>query len=118
MVPDRKAIPILAFSIFFFSLALSAQELPPGTALEARLSVATSSRSAHAGDPVEATMIAPVSMQGQILVPQGSRLLGAIANATAIGFGLKHSTASITFGFDVLELPNGTRVPLQAQLGL
>ena len=113
---EEGLIPILTFSIFFFSLALSAQELPPGTALEARLSVATSSRSAHAGDPIEATMIAPVSIEGRILIPQGSRLLGSIANATAIGFGLKHSTASITFGFDVLELPNGTRVPVQAQL--
>jgi hypothetical protein len=106
----------LAFSIFLFSLALSAQDLPPGTALEARLSGATSSRISHRGDPIEATIIAPVSIQGGILVPQGSRLLGSIADATAIGFGLKHSTASIAYRFHALELPSGTRVPLKAQL--
>jgi LssY-like putative type I secretion system component LssY len=120
ILPKRRAIPIefsfLAFLIFLFSLALSAQDLPPGTALEARLSVATSSRSSHAGEPIEATIIAPVSIQGRILVPQGSRLLGSIANATAIGFGLKHSRASIAYSFDVLELPSGTRVPIKAQL--
>ena len=119
--PDRRAVLIhefsfLAISIFLFSLALSAQDLPPGTALEARLSGATGSRISHRGDPIEAMIIAPVSIQGRILVPQGSRLLGSIANTTAIGLGLKHSTASIAYSFHALELPSGTRVPVKAQL--
>jgi hypothetical protein len=97
-------------------LAPSAQDLPPGTSLEARLSVATGSRSSHVGEPIEATIIAPVSVEGRILVPQGSRLLGSIVSATAIRFGLKHSTATIVYSFDELELPNGTRVPVKAQL--
>jgi hypothetical protein len=116
-----RGVPIhefsfLASSILLFSLALSAQDLPPGTALEARLSTATSSRISQPGDPIEAMIIAPVSIQGRIVVPQGSRLLGSVANTTAIGFGLKHSTASIAYSFHILELPSGTRVPVKAQL--
>jgi hypothetical protein len=69
--------------------------LPAGTALAVRLSGATGSRLSQRGDPIEATIIAPVSVQGRILVPQGARLLGSIAQAAALGFGLKHVTASL-----------------------
>src|SRR5438270_1166018 len=97
-------------------LPVSAQELPAATLLEVRLSGATGSRISHPGDEIEATIIAPVSVHGRILVPQGSRLRGAVANATAIGFGLKHSTASIAYTFHTLQLPGGAAIPVHAQL--
>jgi hypothetical protein len=106
----------LAFPILLFSLTLSAQDLPAGTALEARLSGATGSRISHRGDAIEATIIAPASVHGQMLVPQGSKLLGSIATATAIGFGLKHSTASIAYSFNTLRLPSGAEIPVNARL--
>lgn len=106
----------LAFSTLLFSLTLPAQGLPGGTTLEARLSGATGSRVSHLGDPIEATIIAPVSVEGRILVPQGSILHGSIADATAIGFGLKHATASLAYSFDTLELPSGVQIPVQTQL--
>jgi hypothetical protein len=115
VVAFREAC-FVAFSMLLFSLALSAQDLPAGTALEARLSGATGSRISHHGDAIEATIIAPASVQGRILVPQGSKLLGSIATATAIGFGLKHSTASIAYSFDTLRLPGGIEVPVNTQL--
>jgi LssY C-terminus len=80
------------------------------------LSTATGSRVSHPGDPIEATIIAPVSIQGRILVPQGSRLLGSIVSATAFGLGLKESTASIRYGFDTLLLPGEPAVAVNAQL--
>jgi hypothetical protein len=106
----------LAFPVLLFSLTLSAQDLPAGTALEARLSAATGSRISHPGDAIEATIIAPASVQGRILVPQGSKLLGSIATATAIGFGLKHSTASIAYSFNTIRLPSGAEAPVNTQL--
>ena len=102
--------------ILLLSLPVSAEELAAGTALEARLSGPTGSRISHPGDPIEATIISPVSVHGRILVPQGSRLLGAIASATAIGLGLKHPTASIAYGFHTLQLPGGTAIPVNTQL--
>ena len=95
---------------------VSAQELPAATALEVRLSGATGSRISHRGDPIEATIIAPVSVHGRILVPQGSRLLGSIVNVTAIGFGLKHSTASIAYAFHTLQLSGGAAIPVDTRL--
>ena len=106
----------LACSIFLLSSAVSAQDLPAGTVLEARMSGATGSRMSHRGDSIEATVIAPVSVQGRILVPQGSRLLGSITNATAIGLGLKHSTASIAYCFHTLQLPGGAVIPVSTDL--
>lgn len=84
--------------------------------IEARLSGAAGSRISHRGDPIEATIIAPISADGQIVVPQGSKLIGSIASASPIGLGIKHSHASITFGFDKLLLPNGDAIPVHAQL--
>jgi hypothetical protein len=106
----------LACSILLLFLPVSAQDLPAGSALEVRLSSATGSRISHRGDPIEATIIAPVSVHGRILVPQGSILLGSIANATAIGLGLKHSTASIAYAFHTLQLPGGAAIPVHPQL--
>ena len=107
---------LLAGCLLMMFLRASAQDLAAGTALEARLSVTTGSRISHRGDPIEATIIAPVSVGGRILIPQGSRLLGSVTNATALGRGLKHSTASVTYGFQTLVLPDGTGIPLSARL--
>jgi len=106
----------LAGSMLQLPWVISAQSLPAGTVLEARLSSATGSRTSQSGDLIEATIIAPVSVHGRILVPQGSRLLGSITNATAIGLGLKHSTASISYSFHTLLLPGVAAIPVNAQL--
>lgn len=106
----------LAGSLVLLPVAVSALELPAGTVLEARLSGPTGSRISHTGDSIEATIIAPVSVEGRILVPQGSRLLGSITKATALGLGLKHATASIGYAFHTLLLPGETAVPVNAQL--
>ena len=105
-----------AGAILLGSLAISAQVLPAGTALEVRLSVATGSRISHDGDPIQATLIAPLSVHGRILVPQGSKVLGSITHATAIGLGLKHSTASLSYGFHTLVVMEGIAIPINAQL--
>src|SRR6185437_429217 len=84
--------------------------------LEVRLAGATGSRYSHGGEQSEATVIAPVAVQGRILVPQGSKLFGSITNATAIGLGLKHSTASISYDFQTLRLPGGAEIPINTRL--
>lgn len=98
------------------SLPLSAQDLPAGTVLEARLSVATGSRISHPGDPIEATIIAPASVGGRILVPQGSTVSGVIENVNPLGFGLKHTTADIHYRFDTVRLKNGETISIQSEV--
>ncbi len=98
------------------SLSLSAQDLPAGAALEARLSIATGSRISHPGEPIEATIIAPASAGGRILIPDGSVVSGVIENVSRIGLGLKHITATIGYNFDALRLRNGETVRIKSQV--
>lgn len=111
-----RKVCLLACSVLLLSLPIVAEELAAGTALEVRLSSATGSRISHRGEPIEATIIAPVSVHERILIPQGSKLLGSIANATPIGFGIKHFTATLAYAFDMLQLPSGARIPVNTQV--
>ena len=78
--------------------------------------MATGSHVSHRGDPIEAEIIAPVSLHGNILIPQGTRVHGAVENVIKLGFGLKHRTASIEYRFSALELVHGETLPIEAQL--
>jgi hypothetical protein len=64
--------------------SLWAQALPAGSLLEARLSSATGSSFSHPGDPIEATVIAPVSVDGRILVPVPSKLYGSVTTVNRL----------------------------------
>ena len=98
------------------SFRLPAQELPVGTILEARLSVATGSGISRAGAQIEATTIAPVSIRGQILVPLGSTLFGSIDRVNRLALGLKNTTATIHYFFHTLQLANGEAIPIKAEV--
>ncbi|MGH9581513.1 MAG: LssY C-terminal domain-containing protein [Bryobacteraceae bacterium] len=97
-------------------MRLSAQVLPAGTTLEARLQIATGSRISHAGDGIEATIIAPAGVGGRILVPDGSTVSGVVENVTRLGLGLKHATAKIHYSFDTLRLQNGETIPIVSEV--
>jgi hypothetical protein len=98
------------------SLPSAARDLPAGTILEARLSIATGSRISHPGDKVDATIIAPASMGGRILVPDGSTVSGIVENVNRLGLGLKHTTASIGYYFDTLRLRNGKTILIKSEV--
>ncbi len=93
---------------------ISAAVLPASTFLEVRLSSATGSRISHAGDTVNATVIAPVFVGGRLLIPQGAVVSGAVEEAGRLGYGLKHSTSNMQYRFTSLQLTDGTTVPIDA----
>jgi hypothetical protein len=98
------------------SLPLSAHDLPAGTILETRLSTATGSRISYPGNRIEATIIAPASVGGRILIPQGSVVSGVVENVNRLGLGLKHTTASIHYRFDAVKLNNGETFPIKSEV--
>ena len=61
---------------------------------------------------MEATVIAPVAVNGQLLVPLQSKISGSVQNVNRFGFGLKLVTASIQCCFDALQLPDGRLIPI------
>ncbi len=112
-----KQYLLLVWSLLIVSsFPLYAQDLPAGTSLEVRLSTLIGSRISHPGDQVEAAVIAPVSLRGQILVPQGSKLIGSIESVKRFGFGLKQVTAAIRYQFHTLQLPSGNTLPVHTEL--
>ena len=114
--PLKKCLFLAWSTIILLSLPVSAQDLPAGTTLEARLSIATGSRISHPGDRIEATIIAPASVGGHILIPDGSVLSGVVENVSRIGLGLKQTTAAIRYNFDTLRLRNGETILIKSEV--
>jgi LssY C-terminus len=93
-----------------------AVEMVAGTRLETRLAEPTGSRISHAGDPVEAVVIAPVFVKGRLFIPQGAIVSGVVERVERVGLGLKHATSSLGYRFDTLRLPEGAAVPVHARV--
>jgi hypothetical protein len=74
------------------------------------------SRISHAGDPIEAVVIAPVTQDGQVVVPFGATLTGHIQSVGRLGLGLKRARATMEFQFDTLRLPDGWDMPIHTRL--
>jgi hypothetical protein len=108
-------VALLAF-LGLPSLALHAGEIAIGTHIEVRLEQATGTRVSKSGDPVEATLIAPVMGGGRVAIPSGSTLTGKLETVNKLGWGIKHSTAEILFQFHRLRFPDGTTRAVQAEL--
>ena len=87
--------------------------LSAGTNLEVRLSGITGSRVSHPGDPIDATIIAPVFQGNRLILPKGTTISGSIASVQCLGLGLRHSTANVEYRFDSLQLPDGRAFQIQ-----
>jgi hypothetical protein len=100
----------------FTAISSAAEILSAGTRLEVRLSLPTGSRVSHPGDPIRALLIAPVFLEGRLLIPQGAIVSGAIESVHRVGLGLKRLTSGIEYRFDTLQLPAGTPIPIEARV--
>jgi len=90
--------------------------VPAGTRLAVRILQPLSSRKAKEGDSVQAVLISPASINGNIFLPQGSLFSGTITRAHGVGWGLKHETAALTVTFDSAKLPDGQRLTIHTRL--
>jgi hypothetical protein len=94
-------------------------QLPPGKpeiwAVNATLANGLSSATAKFGDPVEAVVVEPVyDRDKQLVVPQGSRLIGKVAIAEAArSFG---RNGKLRFTFQQVRLPEGFNREVQGSL--
>jgi len=98
------------------SATLWAETLPSGSGLEVRLLRPVGSRISHAGDRLEAVVIAPALQDGQVLVPPGATLSGRVQSVGRLGLGLRRARATMEFQFDSLRLPDGSDLPIHTRL--
>jgi hypothetical protein len=99
------------------SLALLVlRQAPAGSRLHIRLTTAVGSYGSVAGSPVSAVLIAPLVIDGEPLIPEGSTLSGTVTRAQRVGFGIVHETAALALAFTSVTLPNGTSLSVATRL--
>lgn len=81
--------------------ALREVTLPAGSTFEARLDTRVASDASALEDPVQATLTAPIVVDGVTVAPVGSRLMGTVT--TARSSGRVRGRAQIGFRFDRLQ---------------
>ncbi|MBZ5632257.1 MAG: LssY C-terminal domain-containing protein [Acidobacteriia bacterium] len=92
----------------------SAAKNPP--TFHIRLDVPLTSYDSPAGTAFTATVISPLEIGGQSIIPQGSLIHGTVIRASAVGLGLVHERAMLELAFHEYELAEGHRYPFGARL--
>src|ERR1700681_4586441 len=95
-------------------LALAGEQIPP--IFQVRLDDPLTSYNSPAGTAFTATVISPLEIDGQSIIPQGSVVRGTAIQASAVGYGLRHERAWLDLAFHEYELAGGDRYPFGARL--
>lgn len=81
-----------------------------------RLDSPLTSYNSPAGTAFTATVISPLEVDGQLVIPLGSVIHGTVSRISAVGFGLVHERATLELAFHEYELADGNRYKLGARL--
>jgi hypothetical protein len=84
--------------VLAFQSSKAETELSAGTRLSVRLRSSVSSKHSQPGDPVSATLIAPVRLNGRELIPSGFIVQGAVEDPSPAQKRLNHSVLRLSFG--------------------
>src|SRR5271154_1003632 len=106
---------MLPYALLSLSM-LALRQAPTGTQLHIRLTAPVGSYGSIAGSPVSAVLIAPLVVDGETLIPEGSTLSGTVTRAQRVGLGIVHETATLALGFTSVTLPDGTSLPVSTRL--
>src|ERR1700720_1762691 len=66
--------------------------------------------------PVGPVLIAPVVINGEMLLPEGSTLAGRVTSVRRVGLGVLHETAALALEFSHVTLPDGRSFPISVRL--
>src|ERR1700747_2215761 len=91
-----------------------ASPLASGTALNAQLTHSLDSKKAKPGDVVTAQTTAPVKIDGKVVIPNNTKLVGHVTRASARVKGDRDSVLAVQFDRAVLK--DGHEMPLQVTL--
>jgi LssY C-terminus len=115
--PQRRCTTLAAvLSVLLAIAALATRPLAEGTQLHIRLTTTVGSYASAPGSPVSAVLIAPVTIDGETVLPAGSTLSGRVKAVTRVGFGVRHETAGLDLEFNQLNPLDGDAIPISAQV--
>jgi LssY C-terminus/Outer membrane protein beta-barrel domain len=103
-------------TIWQISQLQSITGIPAASRISVRLLQPLSSRTAKKGMVVKAVSITPGISGDAILIPQSSEFDGTIVDAHGVGWGIKHETAALTIRFNLVKLPDGRTLPIDAHI--
>jgi len=84
--------------------------------LQIRLRQNISSFGSKRDTPVSAIVIAPVEIDGHIVLPINSELRGTLMDVRRVGLGFSRETAMLNLRFDSLTIPGGQTQSLAGQI--
>ncbi|HEX6545812.1 MAG TPA: LssY C-terminal domain-containing protein [Bryobacteraceae bacterium] len=94
---SMRHVLLVLIALSFSVISLGA-EIPAGAQLSIRLKNRLASKLARPGDPVSATLIAPVVVNGKELLPAGFLVSGQVADPSPAHKRLNHSVLLLHFG--------------------
>jgi hypothetical protein len=86
---------------------LTLLHIPAGEQLRVRMETPVATWSSVAGTPLRAVLIAPVYVDGKLVLPAGCTLSGQIRSLARVGLGIRHERASLQLEFTSLTFPDG-----------
>lgn len=87
-----------------------------GTQFQAALKNGLDSETTIVGEPVEATLSAPIVANGVEVVPAGSRVLGSVTNVVSAKRFKFGANGKIDIKFTSIETSDGRKIPLTASI--
>jgi hypothetical protein len=103
-------------SLLFTISTITNRVAPPGTQLHVRLMSTVGSYASRPGAPLSAVLIAPLTLDGETILPAGTILSGNVKAVTRVGFGVRHETAGLDLEFNQLTSPDGGKIPILARV--
>jgi hypothetical protein len=88
--------------------------VPEGTEFKLQLHTSINSKTSKAGDRVMTTLLDPVSVEDQDVLPRGVRIDGHVGEVKSAG--RRGKGGYLTIVFDTIELPNGEKVAITGSL--
>jgi hypothetical protein len=95
--------------------AVTRLQVPAGTRLALTLSQPLSTKTARAGEPFEATLAAPVTVDGRVALPGGTRVTGTVTDVVS-GSNKIGGVPTLGLRFDGLELADGQKIAITGDL--
>ena len=96
--------------------AAMAETVPADTSIQIRLAQTLSSYGSKSHTPVRAIVIAPVKVDGKIVIPLGAEISGTVYDVRRVGLGFSRESAWIHLIFDSLHLPGGETIPIAGKI--
>ena len=90
--------------------------VPAGTRLAVRLLQPLASEKTKEGDPVEAVLISPATIDKSIYIPQGTIFSGTVTDIRKLGWGFRREVPGLTIQFRYAKLPDGEVLTVHTRL--